>query len=191
MRKIFSVIMVLLFILVAVPSLYAGPSEKHISKRISDLQQKIDSGMQTGTITPDEGNKLRSRLDKIRDNFDKAKEKRHGMSDGQVSSVNNKLDALSKDIRREKRDLQTTRTDDKITHRINEMEKRIESGHRNGSLTGSEAKSLQARLDGIRDQFERAHQNGISDQEIRLINRRLDDLSKNIAKEKSDRQHAG
>lgn len=53
--------MVLLLILVAAPSLCAGPSEKHISKRISDLKQGIDSGMQTGTVTPDEGKKPQSR----------------------------------------------------------------------------------------------------------------------------------
>ena len=190
MRKIFPVFMVLFLVLAVVPNLNAGPSENHISKRISELQQGIDNGVHTGAITPDESKKLQSRLDKINENFVKVKGKRHGMSDGEVTSVNNKLDALSKDIKREKRDLQTTRTDDKIAHRINEMQKRIESGHRNGSLTGSEAKSLQARLDGIRDQFERAHKNGISDQEIRAINRRLDELSKNIAKEKNDRQRA-
>lgn len=190
MRKIFSLFMVLMLILVVVPNLNAGPSEHHISKRISELQKEIDSNVRAGFITPDESKKLQSKLDKIRENFDKVRGKRHGMSDGEVTSINNKLDALSKDINRERRDLQTTRTDDKITGRINEMEKRIESGHRNGSLTGSEAKSLQARLDGIRDQFERAKKNGVSDQEIRAINHRLDELSKNIAKEKKDRQRA-
>ena len=182
--------MVLLLILVVVPNLYASPSENHISKRISELQQGIDNGVHTGAITQDESKKLQSRLDKIQENFDKVKGKRHGMSGGEVTSVNNKLDALSKDIKREKRDPQTTRTDDKISRRISEMQKRIKSGHRNGSLTGSETKSLQARLDGIRDHFERAQKNGLSDQEIRAINHELDKLSKNIAKEKNDRQRA-
>jgi len=190
MRKIFSVFMVLLLILVVVPNLYAGPSERHISKRISELQEGIDSGVHTGAITPDESKKLQSRLDKIQENFDKAQGKRHGMRDGEVTSINSKLDALSKDIKRERRDLQTTRTDDKITRRINEMEKRIESGHRNGSLTGSEAKSLQARLDGIRDRLGRAQKNGLSDHEIRTINHELDELSKKISKEKNDCQRA-
>jgi tetrahydromethanopterin S-methyltransferase subunit G len=190
MKKIFSVFMVLLLFWVVVPNLDAGPSEHRISKRISELRQGIYDGVHAGAITPDESNKLQSRLDKIQENFDKVQGKRHGMSDGEVTSINSKLDALSKDIKREKRDLQTTRTDDNISRRINEMEKRIKSGHRNGSLTGSEARSLQARLDGIRDHLERAQKNGLGDQEIRAINHELDELSKKISKEKNDRQRA-
>jgi chromosome segregation ATPase len=190
MRKIFSVFMVLFMVLAVVSSLYAGPSEQQIGKRIAELQQRIDEGMRAGTLTPAESKNLQSKLDKIREHVDKAQGKRYGLSDGEVKSVNNRLDALSKDVYREKHDLQTTRTGDQITHRINEMKKRIESGYRDGSLTGSEAKSLQARLDGIQDHFERAQKRGFGEQDIRAIDRKLDVLSKDISKERHDRQRA-
>lgn len=119
MRKTFSVFMVLLLILVVVPNLSARPLEHRISKRISELQHGIDSGVQTGAITPDESKKLQSRLDKIQKNFDKARGKRHGMSDDEVASVNNKLDALSKNIKREKRDYQTISTSNPNSAQVN------------------------------------------------------------------------
>ena len=110
MRNVFFVFMVLLLFLAVVPNLSAGPSEHRISKRISELQHGIDSGVRAGSVTPDESKKLHSRLDKIREKFDKIQGKRHGINDWEVTSINNKLDMLNKDIKREKRDFQTTRT---------------------------------------------------------------------------------
>jgi hypothetical protein len=54
MRKIFSVSMVLSLVLAGVPSIYAGPSEQRISKRITELRQRIDEGTRAGTLTPAE-----------------------------------------------------------------------------------------------------------------------------------------
>jgi hypothetical protein len=190
MRKISSLIMFLLFVLMVVPSLNAGPSEQHISKRITELQHRIDEGIRAGTLTAAENKNLQSRLDRIRERFEKAKEKKHGLSDGEVASINKQLDALNKDVSREKHDLQTTRTEDQITHRMSEMQKRIDTGNRDGSLTGSEAKSLQARLDGIRDHFDRAQKGGLSEQEIRAIKNKLDALDKEIYKQRHDSQRA-
>jgi hypothetical protein len=190
MRKISSLIMFLLFVLMVVPSLNAGPSEQHISKRITDLQQRIDEGARAGTLTPAENKTLQSRLDKIRERFEKGKDKKHGLSDGEVASINKQLDTLNKDVSRENHDLQTTRTENQINHRMSEMQKRIDTGNRDGSLTGSEAKSLQARLDGIRDHFDRAQKGGVSEQEIRAIKNKLDALDKEIYKQRHDSQRA-
>jgi flagellar biosynthesis chaperone FliJ len=185
-----SLILFLLFVLVVVPTLYAGPSEEHIRRRIAEIQHRVDEGVRAGTLTPAENKNLQSRLDKVRERFEKAKDKKHGLSDGEVASINKQLDTLNKDVSREKHDLQTTRTEDQITHRISEMQKRIDTGNRDGSLTGSEAKSLQARLDGIRDHFDRAQKGGLSEQEIRSIKNKLDALDKEIYKQKHDSQRA-
>jgi ATP-dependent Lon protease len=190
MRRIFSVLMFGAFMLIVVQSLYAGPSEQHIRARIAELQHRIDEGVRAGSLTPTENRNLQSRLDRIREHFDKAEEKRYGLSDQEVASFNKQLDALGKDVDREKHDLQTTRIDDQIIHRINEMQKRIETGNRDGSLTGSEAKSLQARLDGIRSHYDRAQRGGLSQEEIRAIEHKLDALGKDIYKEKHDSQRA-
>lgn len=190
MRMAASLILFLLFVLVVVPTLYAGPSEEHIRRRIAEIQHRVDEGVRAGTLTPAENKNLQSRLDKVRERFEKAKDKKHGLSDGEVASINKQLDTLNKDVSREKHDLQTTRTEDQITHRISEMQKRIDTGNRDGSLTGSEAKSLQARLDGIRDHFDRAQKGGLSEQEIRSIKNKLDALDKEIYKQKHDSQRA-
>jgi flagellar biosynthesis chaperone FliJ len=182
--------MFLLFVLIVAPSLYAGPSEQHISRRITEIQHRIDEGVRAGTLTLAENKTLQSKLDKIRERFEKGKDKKHGLSDGEVASINKQLDTLNKDVAQERHDLQTTRTEDQITHRMSEMQKRIDAGNRDGSLTGSEAKSLQARLDGIRDHFDRAQKGGLSEQEIRTIKNKLDALEKEINKQRHDSQRA-
>lgn len=188
MRKIISVCVVLFIVFAVVPSLYGGPAEQQINSRIHELQRRIDDGAKTGALTPAESKNLQMRLDKIREQVEKAQTKRYGLSEGEVKSINNRLDILSKDTYREKRDMQTTHTADQITHRINEMQKRIDNGYRDGSLTGSESKSLQAKLDNIQSHFERAQKGTLSEQDIRAINRKLDLLSKDIYKERQDRQ---
>ena len=190
MKRIFPIFMILLFFLAMIPNVYADPSEQHLSRRITELQHRIDEGVRGGTLTEGENKKLQSRLDRVREHLNKAKEKPYGLPDAEVASINRQLDALEKDIYREKHDLQTTRTDDQINHQINEAQKRIETGHRDGSLTGSEAKSLQARLDGIRGQFDRARKRGLMEQDIRAIEHNLDTLGKDLYKERHDSQRA-
>lgn len=190
MRKLFWLVILGVFILGIVPAIHAGPSEQNISKRITDLQHRIDEGVRAGTLTPEENKNLQSRLDKIRERLDKAKEKRYGLTDAEATSINKQLDTLSKNVRKEKQDLQTTRAEDQITRRIYATQKRIETGNRDGSLTGSEAKSLQTRLDGIQRQFDGAKKGGLSDQEIRAIERSLEALNKDISKERHDSQQA-
>jgi flagellar biosynthesis chaperone FliJ len=190
MRKVLFLAISLLFVVLVDPSLYAGPSEDHISRRITEIQHRIDEGVRAGTLTPDENKTLQSRLDKVRERFEKAKDKKYGLSDGEVASINKQLDTLNKDVSKERHDLQTTRTEDQITHRMSEMQKRIDTGNRDGSLTGSEAKSLQARLDGIRDHFDRAKKGGLSEQEIKTVKNKLDALEKEIYKQRQDSQRA-
>ncbi len=190
MRNIISVCMVLFIVFAVVPNLYGGPAEQQINSRIHELQQRIDDGAKTGSLTPAESKNLQMRLDRIREQVEKAQTKRYGLSEGEVKSINHRLDILSKDTYREKRDMQTTHTADQITHRINEMQKRIDNGYRDGSLTGSESKSLQAKLDNIQSHFERAQKGTLSEQDIRAINHKLDLLNKDIYKERQDRQRA-
>jgi tetrahydromethanopterin S-methyltransferase subunit G len=62
-----------------------------------------------GTLNPAESKNLQSKLDKIREHVDKVQGKRYGLSYGEVKSINNRLDALSKDVYRERHDRQRTR----------------------------------------------------------------------------------
>jgi len=190
MKKTVSVMIVLLMVFAAASVLYAGPSEQRIEKQIHELQARIDEGARSGSLTPAESGKLQSRLDKIRDHFEKARAKRYGLGDGEVKTIDAKLDALRRDVYKEKHDVQTARSNDRLRHRIDELQRRIEAGSRDGSLTGTEARSLQHRLDNVRNQFEQAQSGSMSDQRIKSVEHNLDRISQDISKERRDRQRA-
>jgi septal ring factor EnvC (AmiA/AmiB activator) len=191
MKKTVSVMMILLMIFAVAPVLYAGPSEQRIERRIHELQARIDEGTRSGSLTAAESGKLQSRLDRIRDHFEKARAKRYGLGDGETRTLDAKLDNLRKDVYKEKHDVQTTRSNDRIMHRINELQRRIEAGSRDGSLTGTEARSLQHRLDNVRKQLEQAQSGGsMSDQRIKAAEHNLDRISQDINRERHDRQRA-
>jgi len=179
-----------IFALVAVSHAYAGPAEQKINSRIKSLQRQIDSGASSGKLTPEETSAVQSKLDRIKARVDKAKDAKYGLSGGEVQAINNQIDSLAKDVDKKKHDVKTTRTDTQVTHRIDELQKRIDSGHSNGSLTGSEAKSLATRLENIRKQYERASKNSLSESEIKSIDRKLEQLARDISKEKHDKQRA-
>lgn len=77
---------------------------------------------------------------------------------------------------------------DQIRGRMNSLQQRIDEGVKSGALTGQEAKRVQNQLNSIRKGFDSAVQNGLSDREVKHFNQRLDTLSKEIAKEKHDRE---
>lgn len=184
MRKAISVWIVLSLVLLWVPFLLASPIDQ-MDKRINELQGRIDEGVKSGSLTQAESKKLQTRLDAIRKNFDT--QRKRGLSDQEFRSLDKRLNDLRNDIFKEKHDPQTARSGDKIVKRINELQRRIESGEQTGSLTAPEVKNLQSRLDRHREQFEKAKQNTLSDSEIKSIERNLDALSKEIAKQLKDK----
>jgi hypothetical protein len=78
---------------------------------------------------------------------------------------------------------------DSIDARQRQQELRIRQGVRSGELTRREARRLQAEQDRIRFEEYRARRDGfVSPRERARIQRRLDDSSRNIYREKNDRQ---
>ena len=74
-----------------------------------------------------------------------------------------------------------------IRTRIQDAKQSIEQGIENRSLTKSEAKKLTKELDGILHKINRVKEDGkISQKEREKINRDLDRLDRDIAKEKHD-----
>ena len=74
-----------------------------INQRISQMDQRIDQGMRSGTLTRDEGRMLRMELNKVRD--DAARMKRDGiLTQREKDRLNAELDRLQRDIYREKKD---------------------------------------------------------------------------------------
>jgi chromosome segregation ATPase len=187
MKKILTIGIVFLF-LAGAAAVWAGPPDQ-IRGRMDSLQQRIDEGVKSEVLTGQEAKRLQNHLNSIRSGFESAV--RNGLSDREAKHFNQRLDTLSKEVYKEKHDREDARSAGRIDQRIGELQKRIDGGSRNGSLTPVETKNLQSRLDGIRGHYERAQKDGkLTDQEIRAIQARLDALSKSVAREKSDRERS-
>jgi uncharacterized coiled-coil DUF342 family protein len=188
MKKKMMTIGILFLFLALVAAAWAGPPDQ-IRGKMNSLQQRIDEGVRAGTLTGQEAKRVQNQLNSIRKGFDSAVQ--NGLSDREAKQFNQRLDTLSKDVYKEKHDREDTRSAGKIDRRISELQKRIDAGSRNGSLTPVETKNLQSRLDEIRSHYGRAQKDGrLSDQEIRAIQTRLDALTKSVAREKSDRERS-
>ena len=77
---------------------------------------------------------------------------------------------------------------DQIRGKMDNLQQRIDEGVKSGKLTGQEAKGVQNQLNSIRRGFDNAVKNGLSDREAKHFNQRLDTLSKEVYKEKHDRE---
>jgi polyhydroxyalkanoate synthesis regulator phasin len=182
------VIGVMCLFLASVAAAWAGHPDQ-IRGRMDNLQQRIDEGVKSGTLTGQEAKRVLNQLNSIRKGFDNAVQ--NGLSDREAKHFDQRLDTLSKEVFKERHDREDTRSGRRIDHRISELQKQIDDGSRVGSLTPVETKSLQSRLDGIRSHYERAQKDGnLTDQEIRAIQTRLDALSKSVAKERQDRERS-
>lgn len=187
MRQILAIGIAFLFLSCTVAA-WAGPPDQ-IRGRMNSLQQRIDEGVKSGALTGQEAKRVQNQLNSIRSGFDSAV--RNGLSDSEAKHFNQRLDTLTKDVYKEKHDREDTRSAGQIDRRISELQKRIDSGSRSGSLTPVETKNLQSRLDEIRSHYGRAQKDGrLSDQEIRAIQTKLDTLAKSVTREKSDRERS-
>lgn len=188
MKRVLFFVTVLSVFLVCAGMLYASPADT-IQHRINDLQAKIDSGFKYRQLTEPEAKKLQKRLDNIKAGFEKAKAK--NLPKSSVASIEQKLDALAKDISQERHDAQKAANpsaEKRINDRINTLQAKIESGSRSGQLTDSEVRSLQPRLDAVKKRFENAKRNSLTTEETKAINSQLDNLSRDISKQKKDDQ---
>jgi len=77
-----------------------------------------------------------------------------------------------------------------IDQRLQNQEKRIDQGVNSGALTGREAARMERREAKIEGDVARAKADGkVTPQERKRLNRELDNQSRNIHREKHDRQH--
>ena len=79
-------------------------SHWNIDSLASNEQARINAGRANGSLTPDEYNRLQSRLNDI--NLLKARLSRGGLNPGEASTIDAQLDQLSQDIYRESNDRQ-------------------------------------------------------------------------------------
>jgi len=169
-----------------------------IRSRIQESKQKIDRGIERGTLNRFEADRLNAELGTVLNKIDRMK------ADGYLSHVerdkiNNDLDRLDRDISREKRDREVTGRAEQgdwrggIRSRIQESKQKIERGIERGSLNRQEARRLNKELGKILHKIDRMKADGrLSQRERNRINNDLDRLDREIIKEKRDdyRRHS-
>jgi ribosomal protein S20 len=161
-----------------------------IRTRIQDSKQKIDQGINQGTLNRREADRLNAELGAILNKIDRMKADGH-LSQGERDNLKNDLDRLDRDIFKEKHDAVTavpvvlqdwrggTRT------RIQDSKQKIVQGVERGTLNRNEARKLNKELGKILYKIDRMKADGrISPREREKINRDLDRLDRDIFKEK-------
>ena len=189
MKKVLFAVMcaVILFGIIAIGYAEREDWRGGIRSRIHEAKQRIEQGIENGSLTRPEAKKLKEELDSILDKIDRMKEDGH-LSQMEREKINHDLDRLDKDIAREKRD--DNRRGDwggGIRSRIHDAKQSIEQGIENGSLTRPEAKRLKGELDDILAKIDRMKDDGhLSEREREKINHDLDRLERDITREKRD-----
>ena len=126
MKKMMTIGIVFLFLALAAAA-WAGPPDQ-IRGKMDNLQQRIDEGVKSGTLTGQEAKRAQNQMNSIRKGFDSAVQ--NGLSDREAKQFNQRLDTLSKDVYKEKHDREDTRSAGQIDRRISELQKRIDAGSR-------------------------------------------------------------
>jgi polyhydroxyalkanoate synthesis regulator phasin len=194
MKKMMFFVMfaVMLFGTIATGYAEQGDWRGGIRFRIQESRQKIDRGIEQGTLNRQEASRLNEELGNILDKIDRMKADGQ-FSQGERDSINSDLDRLDRDISREKRDNVTTAPAVQgdwrggIRARIQESRQKIDRGIERGSLNRREARKLNNELASILNKIDRMKADGrLSKKEQDRINRNLDRLDRDISREKRD-----
>jgi peptidoglycan hydrolase CwlO-like protein len=118
MKKVLFAVMcaVMLFGMVAIGYAEREDWRGGIRTRIHDAKQRIEQGIENGSLTRHEAKKLHKEFDKILHKIDRMKEDGH-LSRKEREKINHDLDKLDRDIVKEKHDDDTRRGDDDHGHR--------------------------------------------------------------------------
>jgi polyhydroxyalkanoate synthesis regulator phasin len=194
-KKVIFAIMFLTILIATMSTSYADRGDWHggIRSRIEEAQQRIEQGIERGSLTRHEARKLHEELANILEIIDKMKQDGR-LDDREREEVNRNLDRLDRDISSEKHDDEmVTGNADRgdwhggIRSRIEEAQQRIEQGIERGSLTRHEARRLHEELANILERIDRMKQDGrLDNREREVINRDLDRLERDISREKRD-----
>src|ERR1035437_2100266 len=105
MKRVILAVICAVFVFGTLATGYAeqGDWRGGIRSRIQESKQKIDRGIERGTLTRQEAGRLNEELGNILNKIDRMKADGH-LSQGERDRINNDLDRLDRDIIREKRD---------------------------------------------------------------------------------------
>jgi polyhydroxyalkanoate synthesis regulator phasin len=163
-----------------------------IRSRIQSDRQKIDQGVEQGTLNRREAGRLNEELGAILNKIDRMKADGQ-LSPGERDRINGDLDRLDRDIFKEKHDgvvaVAPVQVDWRggIRSRIQDAKLKIDQGIERGTLNRHEARKLNKELGQILNKIDRMKADGrLSQGERERINRNLDRLDRDIAREKRD-----
>lgn len=152
-------------------------------KKIMDQQRRIDQGIASGRLTRGEANLLQDNLNVIKMKLSRYK------ADGRLGArerteLDSLLDRNSAMIYKEKHDISGF-YDSEFQKRIEDQQRKIDQGIMSGSLTRSEADTLQDNLNWIKMRFSKLRSDGMLNfQERERLDRMLDQNSAMIYKNK-------
>jgi hypothetical protein len=118
MKKVMFVVMIAVMLFGTVATGYAqrGDWRGGIRSRIYDAKQRIERGIENGSLTRHEARRLQGELERILYEIDRMKEDGH-LSQRERDKINYDLDRLDRDIMRERWDDDTRRGDHDHRHR--------------------------------------------------------------------------
>ena len=159
MKKVILAVMCAVFVFGTLATGYAeqGDWRGGIRSRIQEARQKIDRGIERGTLTRQEAGRLNEELGVILNKIDRMKANGY-LSQEERDRINSDLDRLDRDIAREKRDSNVAPGSvtpapvvqgdwrGGIRSRIQEARQRIDRGIERGSLDRHEARRLNKEL---------------------------------------------
>ncbi|MBK5276231.1 MAG: hypothetical protein JJE30_14435 [Desulfuromonadales bacterium] len=194
MKRVILAVICAVFVFGTMATGYAeqGDWRGGIRSRIQESRQKIDQGIERGTLNRHEADRLNAELGAILDKIDRMKADGR-LDQGERDSIKNDLDRLDRDIFKEKHDAVSTvpavQLDWRggIRSRIQASKQKIEQGIDQGTLNRHEARKLNKELGRILSKIDRMRSDGrLSQRERDKINRDLDRLDRDIFKEKRD-----
>jgi hypothetical protein len=172
----------------------SAQSWQSINERQDRLDARIDAGVRNGSLTRSEANRLR---DEFRDlaRLEAHYRASYGLSLAERRDLDRRFDALSERIRYQRRD-DEYRGDlggrpnwIPINQRQRNLDRRIDAGLRDGSLSRTEAYRLRREFSEIAYLEQRYRRGGLTRVEMRDLDRRFDRLSYMIQAERNDRNN--
>ena len=162
-----------------------------IDARQSDLDRRIDAGVQEGQITRDEAAHLRDdfrQLLTLQDSF-----RANGLNAGERRELDQRFEALSDRVRAERHDREanTEGQTQSPTERMAQTQQRIGEGESGGALSRTQAATLNAEARDIGALRARYAAGGLTVQERAGLDRRFDALDDKIRRGEVIRMAAG
>lgn len=156
-----------------------------INQRQAQLDYRIDQGVRSGDLTRREAANLRAEFNQIA-RIEADYRRSNGLSGWERADLDRRFDNLSQRIRFERRD-----RDDRgwtpINQRQRQLDARIDSGVRDGSLSRREAANLRAEFQQIAALEARYRRDGLNQRERADLDYRFDRLSQQIYADRRDR----